>query len=371
MNKNTEKQNNLGIYIHIPFCLKKCLYCNFYSLDKYKNIDIKKYCSNLVGEIKNSKIYNIRKNETTSLYFGGGTPSILSLTDLKTIFESLNLGKKIIDIEVTLEVNPESIGKNILKEYKKLGINRLSVGAQTFLPSKLKTLGRIHTSQKTKTLLKEAKKIGLNFNVDIIFGLKDDTLKSILEDLNAAIDLGANHISFYSLELEKNSTLNLCSEKLNREIYHKCVNFLRKKGFKQYEISNFSLKGYESKHNLNYFNFGEYIGFGAGAHSFYEKNNNFYRYKNKKVNNNFEYKNVLYKVKNEELIKEYIIFGLRKNHGFQLIDFENRFGVDFLEMYKNENETNLKNKLITINKNKVCLTKKGFDLYNTAVSLYM
>lgn len=365
------KSNKFGIYFHIPFCIKKCLYCNFYSICDYKTADLNKYIEMIINEVNNSEVYKLNKNRVTSIYFGGGTPSILNPRDIKRILRCLDIDEKLKNIEITLEVNPETVDFNKLIKYKKIGINRLSFGAQTFHNKKLISLGRIHTKEKSISIIKEAKKIGFSFNIDIIFGYEGDSVSSVILDLKRVVQLGANHISFYSLELSKNSTLKPVSEKLNRDIYHKCTTFLKQNGFFQYEISNFCQLDFESKHNMNYFDFGEYLGFGAGAHSFYFLNNKYYRMENKKLNKNLEYKNVIKLLNKDDLIKEYIIFKLRKNKGLLLSEFKERFGVDFLEIFEKENNINLKNKLISISSKSIKLTKKGFDLYNTAVALYM
>lgn len=261
----------LSIYIHIPFCERKCIYCAFVSFCADKNSQ-DKYVDFLVKEIKSFKT----NSRVKTIYIGGGTPSVLSEENLIKIFEALSSSFNInSNAEITIETNPNSLSENKLVLYKKLGINRLSIGIQSLNDDTLKKIGRLHSREDGINSIKLANSYFDNISIDLILGLEGE--KNIYKYAETLIDLGVKHISAYMLEVHENTPLNnqveshkfipLNEDEVTSE-YEKLVKFLDKKGFNQYEISNFALKGYESKHNINYWTFGDYVGFGISAHSF-------------------------------------------------------------------------------------------------------
>ena len=248
-----------SIYIHIPFCRKKCLYCDFYSITDLKLLD--EYLAKLVLEIKNSPFKN---QKIQTLYIGGGTPSLLCEKFLKKIFDAVyshfNLTK---NCEITVEANPESLTKSFLKAAKNCGINRLSLGFQSLNNSLLKKIGRIHTQQTAKKSFFLARETGFkNINIDIIYGFEGrNFLKNTLEEI---LKLSPEHVSAYIYTPKNNSRLKTASEKNTLKLY-KLVCKTLGKFYYHYEISNFSKDGFYSKHNLNYWLGKNYLGFGAGA----------------------------------------------------------------------------------------------------------
>ncbi|MGM0509246.1 MAG: radical SAM family heme chaperone HemW [Fusobacteriota bacterium] len=255
-----------SIYIHIPFCKKKCYYCDFLSFEKNEK-DISEYINYLIKEIN---LYN--ENIYDTIYFGGGTPSLLSV---KQIYEVLNNLKWDKNAEITLEVNPTTVDLKKLNRFLEMGINRLSIGFQSFNDKTLKKLGRIHTSREAIDIYKESRKVGFkNISLDLIFATPGQTLKELKNDLENIINLEPEHISIYSLIWKKGSKLwkmkkaNEVEEvenDLEAKMYEYIIEFLTKNGYIHYEISNFCKPGYKSRHNTKYWLNREYVGAGLGA----------------------------------------------------------------------------------------------------------
>ncbi|MCY7008741.1 radical SAM family heme chaperone HemW [Fusobacterium simiae] len=258
-------------YIHIPFCERKCNYCDFTSL-KGTDSQIEKYVNYLLKEIDiYSRKYDLSEKQDT-IYFGGGTPSLLPIDNLKKILSKFYYDK---DTEITIEVNPKTVDINKLKEYRKLGINRLSIGIQTFDDDNLKFLGRIHNSQEAIEVYNMARKSGFeNISLDIMFSLPNQTLTMLQNDLEKLVNLNPNHISIYSLIWEegtkffrdlKSGKLKETDNDLEASMYEYIIEFLKSKGYIHYEISNFSKQGFESRHNSIYWENKNYLGVGLSA----------------------------------------------------------------------------------------------------------
>lgn len=263
--------NSISIYIHIPFCERKCSYCAFVSFCLSK-IDREKYIQALLEEIESFS--TVKRVKT--IYLGGGTPSLLTKEEIFSIFRKL---REKFDIdenaEITIEVNPNSVEEEKLKAYKEVGVNRISVGVQSLSNKSLKSIGRLHTKKEAIEKLKLIGKYFENISADLILGLSGE--KSVVKYAKKLIKLNIKHISSYMLEVHENTKLYFeVRDKKYRPLdeigvtksYDKLVKFLKKHGFVQYEVSNFALAGYESKHNLNYWSYGEYVGFGVSSHSF-------------------------------------------------------------------------------------------------------
>ena len=270
----------IGIYVHIPFCKRKCYYCDFVSYDnKYEKID--SYVEIVKKEIEDTSNEFTKNHIVSTIYFGGGTPSFLESKYIKLLLENIRRNFNVSsNAEITLEVNPGTITEEKLKTYQMCGINRLSIGLQTTNDNLLKKIGRIHTYSEFLSTYNLARKLGFsNINVDLIFSLPDESLDDLKLDLEKIIELSPEHISTYSLIVENGTKIkelieenadgyNLPSEDIERQMYWYIKNTLEEKGYRHYEISNFAKEGYESKHNLNCWNQKEYFGFGAAAHSF-------------------------------------------------------------------------------------------------------
>ena len=365
----------IGIYIHIPFCIKKCEYCDFVSYCNKKEY-VPQYINALKKEIKN----NINKEyKITTIYIGGGTPSSIEENYIADIIETIKLNmndedlKDFENIEVTIEVNPGTVNKEKLQVYKKIGINRLSIGLQETHNELLKSIGRIHTYEEFIKTYKLARKIGFNnINVDLMIALPNQTIRDIKENLEKITKLNPEHISAYSLILEEGTPfynkynenkIKLPDEELERNMYWYVKNTLENNGYMHYEISNFSKKGFESKHNMNCWNQEEYLGFGVAAHSY----NNKIRYSN--TNSIEEYIKGSNKIIHEEqtledMQKEYMLLGLRKIEGINIQKFKNKFAQNPIFIFKEQLNKLVDEELIIVDGNEIKLTNKGLDLAN-------
>ena len=266
--------NDLGLYVHIPFCKSKCQYCDFCSF-VHAEEQMQAYCDALMGEIRNAaRVYGNRVVST--VYFGGGTPTTLPISMIseiiKTIFECFSIKN---DAEITTECNPGTVTFEYLAALREAGFNRISMGAQSMNDRELKLLGRIHTAAETVETFRHARCAGFeNISLDLMLGIPEQTPKSLAESLEALMELAPEHISAYGLKIEegtpffaKKDTLPLPDEDTERQLYMNAAAFLAENGYPRYEISNFARRGYESRHNLRYWKRQDYLGLGLAAHS--------------------------------------------------------------------------------------------------------
>ena len=362
----------IGVYIHIPFCKQKCLYCDFVSFaQKNKQTE---YIEALKKEITEWKNQNKNKKIST-IYIGGGTPSYIESNYITEILSILGSSP-----ETTIEVNPGTVNKQKLEAYKKSGINRLSIGLQSSKNSLLKELGRIHTYEDFLQTYKMSREIGFkNINVDLMIGLPNQTIQHIKDTLEKIIELSTEHISVYSLIIEENTPikeliekgiLKLPDEETERQMYWYVKDFLELKGYKHYEISNFAKQDFESRHNLDCWNQKEYIGFGISAHS-YIGNKRFYNISNleKYIENcnkkEFEKNRILEETQNKDTkMREYMILGLRKIDGISINKFKEIFNENPIMYFKKELKYTCEYGLLTIDGDIIKLSNKGLDLAN-------
>lgn len=265
---------NIGIYVHAPFCKQKCPYCDFYSLAGSDNSLRDRYTDTLTKAIK--VLGERYPSQADTLYFGGGTPTLLKSKNISKIIDSCRSVFTLSDAEITLEANPETVTEEELSALKAAGINRLSMGLQSAVDSELSALGRRHSSLDAKLAVELAKAAGItNISLDLMLGIPGQTVDSALKSAEFCLSLGIPHISAYMLKIEKGTpfytaadSLNIPDDDLTADIYEKVSDLLRAHGFLRYEISNFALPGFESRHNLKYWNCEEYLGIGPSAHSF-------------------------------------------------------------------------------------------------------
>lgn len=375
----------LGLYIHIPFCKQKCNYCDFYSIKWNEELE-NKYIEAVIKEIKSYKSVLDAMYVVDSIFFGGGTPTIVKPENLKRIIDNLN---EIINIdndaEISIEANPNTLTLDNLKAYKEININRLSIGIQSLNDEILKKIGRIHNSNEALEAIDRAKAIGYeNINVDVMFNIPEQTVFDIEDTVSRIIERGVKHISFYSLKLEKgtpmyvmekNNKIIMLDEDIEREMYYAGRSVMEKNNLLQYEISNFSEKGYECKHNLKYWNQEEYIGLGPSAHSFlnnirFSNPSDLHLYcENSKLNN---YNRIIQEtLSKNDLIFEYIMLQLRLTKGLNINAFNNKFSANFKEMYKMQIEFLIDNQLLEYNGDYIRLTKKGMDISNYVIEEFM
>lgn len=382
-------REKIGIYIHIPFCIKKCFYCDFVSYQN-KNDLIGKYVDAVCLEIlQNSEI--LSEYDISTIYFGGGTPSMIDSIYIEKIVNTLKLFVSNEDTikEITIEVNPNSASLDKLESYYNMGINRLSIGLQSSHDKILRNIGRLHTFNDFKEVLKNANTVGFkNISVDLIYPLPGLNLTGFKETLNSIINLkdkfNIKHISVYNLEIHENTRLDfllkegfidLCDEDEEYKMREELNKKLQDNGFIKYEISNYAYPGFESKHNLCYWNQERYLGFGVNASSFF----NLKRYKNTSDINKYIdgiYNNKDIVVESEELdklalMKEYVILKLRLTEGLEVLEFKQKFGIDIFEIF-NEELNSLKNdKLISINTKNIFLTKRGEEVANIVWEMFV
>lgn len=374
-------RENISIYIHIPFCKKKCFYCDFVSFDNKEEL-IQKYVDALCEEIlQNAEIlseYNIK-----TIYFGGGTPSMI---DSKYIVQIMNI-LKLFNInnnleEVTIEVNPNSITPEKMKDYYNCGINRISIGLQSTHDKILRNIGRSHTFKDFRDTLKNAKNAGFtNISVDLIYPLPGLNLTSFKDSLNSIMKLkdefNIKHISVYNLEVHENTRLDfllkegflsLCGEDEEYKMREALNQILKIHGYNKYEISNYSQPSFESKHNLCYWNQDKYLGFGVNASSFF----NLKRYKNTSsiekyingINNNENIIEESEELDKLELMKEYAILKLRLKKGINILEFREKFDTDIFDIFNTELASLKKDNLIFINDDNIFLTNRGEEVAN-------
>lgn len=361
----------VGIYIHIPYCKSKCYYCDFISFSQKDNT-IKNYVETIKKEIEACQLtgFNIG-----TIYIGGGTPSYI---DSKYIIEIIfKIREKFIvtqNAEITIEINPGTITKEKLQDYKTAGINRLSFGLQSTDNNTLKKIGRIHTYEEFIENYNLARELGFkNINIDFMLALPEENEWAAAIQISEIINLKPEHISCYSLIVEENTKLEkminigeitLPNEEEERKIYWKVKELLEENGYNHYEISNFALPGYNSKHNTDCWNQKEYIGFGTAAHSYY----NGKRFSNpktiEKYLENYQDKTLEEEQNKESMAKEYLMLGLRKIEGIKISEFEQKFQINPLFYFRFEISKLVEEELLEIDLDNIKLTKRGLDLAN-------
>ncbi|MGO1469096.1 MAG: radical SAM family heme chaperone HemW [Tissierella sp.] len=367
----------IGLYIHIPFCKKKCYYCDFTSFSGKDNI-IDKYIKNLIKELSLYKDL-LKDSSIKTIFIGGGTPSHIDGKDIEKVLAFVKENFITINLEeVTIEVNPGTLDLEKANRYKKAGINRISMGVQTLNDQHLKSIGRIHTEKEFYESYNILKTAGFqNINLDFIFGLPDETIEDVEKNLEKIRNIKPAHISYYGLILEKDTYLDKLANKgmlkfpdesEERNMYYLIKNKLKNMGYIHYEISNFALQDKECKHNLLYWNIEAYIGVGISSHSYFKNR----RYWNR---NNFEDyfldldKGIFPIESGEDIhvnieISEFCIMGLRLTKGIDKSLFKKRFKKDVDYFFKKKIEKHLKNGLLIEDKNFIKLTPKGLDLSN-------
>jgi len=365
------------LYIHIPFCIKKCLYCDFFSVP-YSQSSAESYVDSLCKEL------TFKRNSAQSLraiYIGGGTPSLLSDKCFTKLFQCLRDNFLLsTDTEITIEANPGTLDESKVNTLISTGVNRLSVGIQSFHDNELKLIGRIHNADDAFRSIDLIRKTGIkNFSIDLMYGLPGQTSESWRESLEKAVGLSPSHISTYELTLEENTPFyelvksSPPNEDLILEMYNHAIDFLAGSGYVHYEISNFALPGFKCLHNINYWNRGSYIGAGAGAHSFV----NGVRTKNiadigkyiDSPNTGLVPEMESTVITPSDALKETIFLGLRKMDG---LNVKNLYSPEFVETDKDRNLIDASAELIDegyldLNGDYLRLTRKGIIISNTII----
>lgn len=367
--ENYNNSKETALYIHIPFCEHKCIYCDFYSIITKDNIA--SFIQALKKEINFYADRHSNNRIITSVFFGGGTPSLMSPASLSEIIELAKERFELsADVEITLETNPGTVEQTKLKEFYEIGINRLSIGIQSFNENELKFLTRIHDKQTAIDTILNAKKAGFeNISIDLIFNLPNQTKELWINNLMTALALPITHISAYSLILERGTILNkmvldgkvkIQDEDYDADLYETAIDILTENGFNQYEVSNFSKQGYECRHNNAYWHYKDYFGFGPSAHSFIDGKRHWNFSSLKKYISEIEQKNFAAagcEVPTiEQQLYEYTMLALR-SRGINLNEMQKLFGsewlnknLSYLEELKSKNFIQTENGLIKLTK---------------------
>ena len=363
------------IYIHIPFCVRKCNYCAFNS--KVSNADeISDYVDALISEIKSNP--SALSPLHSSLYFGGGTPTILKINQLEKILSSLKIAGA---AEITIEANPGTVDENYLRNLREIGFNRLSLGVQSFKDELLKILGRIHDSKTSLETIQTAKKFFENVSIDLMYGLPRQTLFDVQKSVEIAVAQDIHHISIYGLEIEEGTNFGklYAAGKLNLPddgaMYDYIVEALPRAGFRRYEISNFAKENFESRHNLGYWTGKKYFGYGAGAHSYDGKT---------RTSNICDVATYIKKIRScesvsviEEIVsqkaamEEFCFLGLRTAEGLSVENFTKKFGKNIFEVYGAVIEKYLKMELLENSNGRIFLTPRGMKFGNVVFADFL
>lgn len=377
---------DLGLYVHIPFCVSKCPYCDFYSLtdynerhDRFKTRYIDALILHMEDYSPSAKSYTV-----DTVYIGGGTPSIISVPSMldliNGIFGNFELSR---EIEFTIEANPATLDFNMLKKYRRAGVNRISLGMQSSCDNELKALSRIHNYEDFEMSFNLARRAGFeNINVDIMYGIPEQTKTSLRTTLARVCALEPEHISLYGLKIEENTpfaqihdSLMLPDEDTEFQMYMESIRYLEEQGYKQYEISNFAREGYKCRHNLKYWNCEDYLGLGPAAHSYY--NGTRFSFKNdvemyveaiENLEQEFDLTDEYYEISESERVGEYIMLRMRLTDGINTDKFHELFGLDFEKLYGRFLEYYMEHKYMQKKQSNYSFTIKGMYVSNYILS---
>jgi len=393
-----------GIYIHIPFCLRKCYYCDFFSEAIDDEALRREYTTALLQEIAfYGKKYG-KEFKADSIFFGGGTPSLMEAELIERIISALKKNFDIAeDSEISMECNPATMSKEKLKGYRKAGVNRLSIGAQSFKDEILEGIGRLHNSQDIKETVKTARRAGFkNINIDLMFAIPGLGVRTWRRTVKAALKLNPTHISFYSLEIAegtefyrrlKNFEMKETLPIIDRFMYHNAIDIMEKKGFVHYEISNMALPGKECLHNLKYWNFEEYLGLGASSHGFvrgvrYSNVSDIKEYIKALRGQDFSSDNTLgaskaygaycvdtYHINTfEDNVSEFVFTALRTQKGVVFEEFKRKIKNDFWDVFGSERmefEKYVKEGYAISDSHHIALTREGMDISNRIMAIFV
>ncbi len=368
----------LGLYIHVPFCAQKCYYCDFNSY-KINSNQKKEYLINIEREMKFYK-EEFKDKCFDTVFFGGGTPSILTVDELQELVNNINENFNIKkDAEITIECNPGTINREKLEAMKKMGINRLSIGLQATQNYHLKSIGRIHTYEEFEKNYYDALDIGFkNINIDLMYALPNQKTQEWKDTLDKIIKLNPSHISAYSLILEEgtklydmyqNKEFELLDEDTDINMYNYTIDTLKRHGYNQYEISNYSKEDLECKHNIIYWKCDNYLGLGPGASGFigdtrYSNIEDICEY-NKCIMQNIRPVSEEIELTKKDKIEEFIFMGLRMNEGINIDVFKERFDTDFYDIYQEVMDKLIKRELVRFDGKNISLTQKGREISNS------
>ncbi len=376
-------KKTLGLYLHIPFCAKKCAYCDFYSFKPDDDKFMANYVSAMMLQMEDISA-SCRGRVIDTVYFGGGTPTMLPTNQFSRLMDSVRRNFKLKkDAEITVEANPGTVDRAYLKALRKLGINRLSIGMQSTNRSDLKTLGRIHTFEEFRETYDRAREAGFdNISIDVMYGLPHQTMASFKRTLEDVAELEPEHISLYCLKIEEGTpfyamrdTLTLPDDDAEFEMYTLAVDYLSSEGYGRYEMSNFARDGKYSRHNLKYWNCDEYIGIGASAHSYfcgerYSIIRNAETYINglEILEAGIQIINDSRLIDKNESMNEYVMLRMRLDDGVDGAEFQNIYGVDFYQKFGQYLDEYIEGGFVQRIGQKYSFTTKGMFVSNYILS---
>ena len=381
-------RKKLELYVHIPFCEKKCLYCDFLSFSAEDDLH-KAYVDKLIEEIR-VQAKNYSDYQISSVFIGGGTPSVIKAVYISNIMSAIYEAFIVESLaEVTIECNPGTVDIDKLLVYKQSGINRISVGLQSSVDKELQHLGRVHTYADFLYSYEKIRESGYkNVNIDLMSALPWQTLDSWKSTLKKVVMLKPEHISAYSLIIEEGTEFSkiygspegrkfLPTEEVERDMYHSTIDILKNYGYERYEISNYAKPGYESKHNIGYWTGEEYLGFGIGASSYVygrrfhvEKDIKKYLDINMKRDIMPLYQNI-HELSTKEKMEEFMFLGLRLTKGVLVTDFYDRFGMELIDVFEKPIQKNISFGLLKYENLYLRLTDKGLDLSNRVMGDFL
>lgn len=374
-------KSHLGLYIHIPFCISKCQYCDFYSLTDHSCRE--RYIDALLLHMEDYA-QSAKEYSVDTLYIGGGTPSALPPKLLVRLLNGIYTNFNVLqDAEVSMEINPATVKLHALKVFRDNGINRLSIGMQSACDNELAALGRIHTYRDFTRCYSDARRAGFdNINVDVMYGIPEQTPQTLKMTLDAVSDLDPEHVSLYGLKIEENTpfyerrdTLDLPDEDTEFEMYRGSCDLLAARGYQHYEISNFAKPGKQCKHNLKYWFCREYLGLGPGAHSYFggrrfsfQKDLQLYMDTLEQPAAAYDITDENYEITPSERLGEYVMLQLRLCRGLSTVKFEQLFGVSFDELYGDRVKLYCDNGFMERDGEYVRFTVKGLYVSNYILS---
>lgn len=377
----------LALYLHVPWCVRKCPYCDFNSHEAGPVIPEQEYVQALLADLEHDVSQYpdmLQGRAVSSIFIGGGTPSLFSPAAYEAIFSGMQKHLQFAPgIEITLEANPGTVEQEKFRGYRALGINRLSIGVQTFSPEKLKALGRIHGRDEALHAADAARKAGFdNFNIDLMHGLPGQTLEEAVADVQQAIALGPTHLSWYQLTIEPNTVFYrdppvLPEDDMLWEIQEAGQAVLAAAGFAQYEVSAYARDGRECRHNRNYWEFGDYLALGAGAHGKLTRADGVFRYNKTRLPRDYLAAATTKKftasagfVRDEELVFEFMLNALRLRDGVPSSLFSERTGLPSTVI--EEKLTDLRARgLLQAEKSRLACTATGFNYLNTVLEEFL
>lgn len=381
----TNNAESMGIYIHIPFCLHKCNYCDFYSRAVNDPDLMERYTRSVINELR------LRRNEISrsfsTIYLGGGTPSLLKTVQIEKILAAVFAYYQARDeAEISMEINPATVNLQDLKDLRSAGVNRISIGVQSFSDTELKILGRMHSGRDAATVLNDVTQAGFdNFNLDLIYGLPGQTMSAWRDNLKLAVDFNPQHISAYLLQLDPATPLardieagvfNCLDDEEEARLYYFTLDYLQDYGYQHYEISNFARPDRECRHNLLYWQSRPYLGIGSGAVSF----NGGQRILNQPpldryVEDLLDYRRppakILEDMDSRQKINDAVIMGLRLCSGISREDFLYRFGIDILREYQDIINACQNRGLLELKNDRISLTKNAYFLSNQVLCQFI